>query len=205
MKKILKKILRKVYFFNDYYKIKDTKVPIKIRQYIKYKIYNKNKRVYWPVHKNSVVTGNVTIGVNSSVGATPGCYIQGLGGISIGDYTIVAPNVGIISANHDINDYRKHNYKKVVIGDYCWVGMNSIILPGVRLGNHTIVGAGSVVTNSFADGYCIIAGNPAKVIKTIDKDKVIDYKDESEYYGYIRKERFLKYKKKYLNDEDRNE
>ena len=39
--------------------------------------------------------------------------------------------------------------------------MNSIILPNVNLGNHTIVGAGSVVTKSVTEGYCIIAGNPA--------------------------------------------
>lgn len=47
--------------------------------------------------------------------------------------------------------------------------MNAMILPGVKLGNNTIVGAGSVVTKSF-EGDCIIAGNPAKKIKDIEKD-----------------------------------
>ena len=46
--------------------------------------------------------------------------------------------------------------------------MNSVILPGVTLGPHTIVGAGSVVTHSFPDGYCVIAGNPARLIRTLD-------------------------------------
>ena len=47
--------------------------------------------------------------------------------------------------------------------------MNSVILPGVTLGNHTIVGAGSIVTKSFSEGNCIIAGNPAKKIRDFEK------------------------------------
>jgi acetyltransferase-like isoleucine patch superfamily enzyme len=74
--------------------------------------------------------------------------------------------------------------------------MNAVILPGVVLGDHTIVGAGAVVTKSFPEGYCIIAGVPAKVIKTIDKDRVVNYRNKYEYYGYIPKEKF---RRKYMD------
>ncbi|MCZ6594930.1 MAG: hypothetical protein O6943_08450 [Bacteroidetes bacterium] len=52
--------------------------------------------------------------------------------------------------------------EKFITGDYSWAGMNSVILPRVKLGTHTIVAAGSVVAKSFPEGYCVIAGSPAK-------------------------------------------
>lgn len=51
--------------------------------------------------------------------------------------------------------------KSITLAKRCWMGMNSIILSGVTLGDHTIVGAGSVVTKSFPEGECVIAGNTA--------------------------------------------
>ena len=98
-----------------------------------------------------------------------GCYFQGKGQITLGKGTWIAPNVGIITANHNLSDLEKHDEAKPVsLGENCWIGMNSMILPGVTLGPKTIVGAGSVVTKSFPDGHCIIAGNPAKPIKTLE-------------------------------------
>lgn len=93
-------------------------------------------------------------------------------GIHYGIGVAVAAGVKIISRNHDIYNIWEHgNIKEVFIGDYCWIGANAVILPGITLGPHTIVGAGSVVTKSFPEGYCIIVGNPAKKIKDIDPKK----------------------------------
>lgn len=90
------------------------------------------------------------------------------GHIYIGKGTWIAMNVGIITTNHSIDNPDEHDEpKNVVLGENCWLGMNSMILPGVILGDHTVVGAGSVVTKSFPEGHCVIAGNPAHKIKDI--------------------------------------
>ena len=97
---------------------------------------------------------------------SPGCYFQAHGKIVIGKGCYIAPNVGLITSNHNILDLDKHDIAKpIILGRNCWIGMNSIILPGVTLGSHTIVGAGSVVTKSFPEGNCVIGGNPAKIIR----------------------------------------
>ena len=99
---------------------------------------------------------------------TFGNYFQALGKITIGHGTWIAPNVGLITANHCVDNLEEHEpAKPITLGENCWIGMNSTILPGVTLGPRTIVGAGSVVTKSFPDGNCVIAGNPAKVIRTL--------------------------------------
>ena len=77
----------------------------------------------------------------------------------------------MITQNHDLDNLdQRSEPKDIVLGKNCWIGMNSVILPGVVLGEKTIVGAGSVVTKSFLEGYCVIAGNPAKKIKDLNKN-----------------------------------
>jgi acetyltransferase-like isoleucine patch superfamily enzyme len=172
-----------------------------LRMWFMQKVMGFNKHVYWPVHFTSKINQHqhIIVGVETLPGYEPGCYIQGMGKIYMGDYTLIAQNVGIISSNHDLYDTNKHDHDSVIrIGHYCWLGMNSIILPNVTLGDFTIVGAGAVVTKSFPEGYCVIAGNPAKIIKHLDKEKCIPYRIDKEYVGYIPKEKFEAYRKKKL-------
>jgi len=135
------------------------------------RIFQLNGDVPWMVHFTSDVSWpeNIIIGENVwvSFALSGGCYIQGINGITIGDKTLFAPGVKIISANHDIKDYTQHVLDKPIqIGNNCWIGANVVILPGVSLGDRCVVGAGSIVTRSFTSDQLII-GNPARSISNI--------------------------------------
>jgi len=82
-------------------------------------------------------------------------------GLTIGEKTMVTFDAIVLS--HDYAS-RRHD-AKTVIGSYCFIGCGSIILPNVTIGDHVIVAAGSVVSKDVPSN-CIVAGNPAKVIKT---------------------------------------
>ena len=77
--------------------------------------------------------------------------------------------------------------------------MGAIILPGVELGDYTIVAAGSIVTKSFTDGFQVIGGNPAKHIKHIKKQDCVYHKSKFEYNGYIKHSKFDEFRRMYLN------
>ena len=98
-----------------------------------------------------------------------GNYYQCFDGkIYIGKGTYIAGNVGLITANHNVDDLDEHvQGEDIVLGEKCWIGMNAMILPGVTLGEQTVVGAGAVVTHSFEEGHCVSGGNPARIIKKL--------------------------------------
>lgn len=136
------------------------------------KILRYNADANWPVsHKVQVSNAKNIIfhPDDMHIFHTYGTYFQAFSAkIYIGKGSWIAPNVGIITANHDLNNIDTHSEaKEVIIGEKNWIGMNSVILPGVVLGPNTIVGAGSIVTKSFPEGNCVIAGNPAKIIRLL--------------------------------------
>jgi len=199
IKNLLKTIFCYLPIIKHIYRTRGTATPITIKTWFFQKVIGFNRNAYWPVSHASIISNahNIKVGIGTSPGLMPGVYIQGIGEIEIGDYSILAAGVGIISADHDIYDLKSHIVGKVKIGRYCWIGMNAVILSNVELGDHTIVGAGAIVTKSFPQGYCVLAGVPAKVIKTLDKDKVLEKRDKYEYYGYIPKKKFEKINKRW--------
>ncbi len=165
----------------------DTAAPITWRGLFRQKILGTNRRAYWPMHFTSQAhdVSRIRVGIGSAPGFSAGCYLQAKNGIEVGDYTIIAANVGLISADHDPHCHGQHKPAPPIrIGDYSWIGMNAVILPGVELGEHTVVAAGAVVNRSFPDGYCIVGGVPAKVIKQLDREQVDRHRSEHEYVGF---------------------
>lgn len=168
--------------------------------WFKQKVLGYNKEAYWPMHFTSKVVGveNILIGVGTNPGFNGGVYIQGTGKLIMGDYTTVGRNTGILSGGHDVYDHRIYTKSETRIGNYCWIGMNCVILPGVNIGDNIVVASGSVVTKSFPEGNCVIGGVPAKIIKQLDSEKFVHFEYKEKYHGYISADKFENYRKKKL-------
>jgi acetyltransferase-like isoleucine patch superfamily enzyme len=133
------------------------------------RVFRVNSKVPWMVHYTSKVSfpDRIKLGkkVWVSFAISGACHIQARNGLSIGDCTIFAPGIKIISANHDPENLdRWLESDSIDIGAHCWIGASAIILPGVKLGDRCIVGAGAVVTKSFPSDS-VVVGVPAKRIR----------------------------------------
>lgn len=113
-------------------------------------------------------------GVNIHVGenfyANFNCTFLDVCEIRIGDNVMLGPNCQLLTPLHPLDAIERISGLEygapITIGDNVWLGGGATILPGVTLGDNVVVGAGAVVTKSFGDNV-VIAGNPAKIIKTL--------------------------------------
>ena len=101
------------------------------------------------------------------------CLLMARGEITIEDGVMIAANAQIISNNHDPYDLSVLTLKPVVIKKSAWIGAGATILPGVTIGKHAVIGAASVVTHDVPD-YAVAVGNPARVVKFLEKEKFKD-------------------------------
>ncbi|MBS1513759.1 MAG: acyltransferase [Bacteroidetes bacterium] len=109
---------------------------------------------------------DIEIGANSQINEE--CWIRNC---KIGKDVMIAPYVMILNYGHKFDDVNipmmkqgVQNYPQTIIEDNVWIGARVIILPGVKIGTGSIIGAGSVVTKNV-DAFSIAAGNPAKLIR----------------------------------------
>ena len=113
-----------------------------------------NSRVMAPI--SGAALDKLVIGDNVFINSN--CLAMARGGITIEDDVMLAANVQLLSNNHD--EYNRN----------AWIGAGATILPGVTIGEYAIVGASAVVTKDVGD-YEVAVGVPAKIVKTLDKNK----------------------------------
>lgn len=150
----------------------------------------KNCLINQPFHCDYGI--HITVGDNFF--ANYNCVILDVAKVEIGNNVFFAPNVAVYTAGHPIHHEARNSLYEygipVKIGNNVWVGGNSVILPGVTIGDNTVIGAGSVVTKDIPANV-IAAGNPCRIIREItEEDKKYYYKDrefDKEAWDYISK------------------
>jgi len=125
---------------------------------------DKSTTVFTPFHTN--FGKHIQLGKNVFINHA--CTFLDLGGIVIEDEVLIAPKVSIITENHPVNPAERKilDLKSVTIKRNAWIGANATILPGVTIGENSVVAAGSVVTKDVPMNT-VVAGVPAKVIKEL--------------------------------------
>jgi len=110
----------------------------------------------------------LTIGNNTTI--NPKCRLDNRGTITIGNNVSISQEVTILTADHDLDspDFAGRN-NPVVIEDYAWIGTRATILPGCVIGKGAVIAAGALVTKSV-EPFAVMAGVPAKMIKTRNPD-----------------------------------
>lgn len=110
--------------------------------------------------------------------ANSNCIILDEAKVIIGDEVVFGPNVGLYTVNHPLDAIsREKGYeiaKPITIGNNVWLGANVIVLPGVTIGDRSVIAAGSVVTKDIPSD-CLAAGNPCQIIREIDQDHPISF------------------------------
>lgn len=120
------------------------------------------------IERNAFFTPGLTVGDNSGVGVNSEVY----GPVTIGENVMMGPEVVIYTSSHEfsrtdipIMEQGSTPAEPVMIGDDCWIGRRAMIMPGVRIGNGCVIGAGAVVTKDIPP-YSVAGGVPARVLRS---------------------------------------
>ena len=113
------------------------------------------------------------------------CIFLDVNTITIGDHVMFGPRVGLYTAGHPVDaDIRNEGLEfglPIKIGNNVWIGGNAIVMPGVTIGDNTIIGAGSVVTKDIPANV-IAVGNPCKVVRAITAEDKLYWEAKKKVY-----------------------
>lgn len=139
-----------------------------LRKFLAARIFKKTGEIF-KVHSDVDFGTGVLVEIGENSSLNKGAWIGN--DTVIGDDVMMGPYVVMLSGSHNFEDVTVPMTKQgapprkpIIVGNDVWIGTRSIILPGVRIGNHVIIGAGSVVTKDVPD-WAIVAGNPARILK----------------------------------------
>lgn len=170
-----------------------SKIVNKIRKKVNQSLVNRTKRSFSKCGKGVQlfrpykISGSENIELGDFVRIMPDPTILAFGGkLKIGKYTAISCNLTVVTSNHKptvgipmffnnmlhINETVKGD---VIVGEDCWIGINSTLLPGCNLGRGCVVGACSMVNKKFPP-YAVVVGSPAKIIAVrLSKEQIIEH------------------------------
>ena len=127
-----------------------------------------------PQTSNIMPPMQIDIGEQMSIGENVfinhGLTCMAAGGITIEDGVMIGPEAALLTANHDFDDLLILKCKPILIKKKAWIGARAVILPGVTVGEGAVVASGAIVTKDVPP-RTVVGGNPAKVIKYLDKEE----------------------------------
>lgn len=151
---------------NQFSKVTKKNALKKVKKYLKsFEYYGENCFIQFPVQ----IEGRKSIRLGNNVSINAFVHIWGQGGITIGNDTLIASHVSLVSVTHDTQAVRFKDSiveKPIQIGNNVWLGSHCVIMPGITIEDNVIVGAGSVVTKNLKRNG-IYTGVPARRIKEL--------------------------------------
>lgn len=161
--------------FRAYNKTEDDE--IELRTQIMQKLFKKAGKNVW-IEPDFKCEFGKNITIEDDVYINFGCVILDCAEVTIGSHSLLGPNIGLYAANHSTDASERINGgcygKPIHIGKNVWLGGDVKVLPGVSIGDNSIIGAGSIVTKNIPANV-IAAGNPCKVIRQITDNDKTDY------------------------------
>lgn len=131
----------------------------------------------WDRYNEKCFSPSISIGNNVRINSS--CHIGAINKVIVGDNVLFGSGVFITDHSHGKTTYEEliippnerdlYSKGEVVVGDNCWICENAIILPGVHIGNNSVIGAGAVVSHDIPP-FSIVVGNPGRVVRALSKE-----------------------------------